>query len=233
MMQPQGHPKGHDDAKTPHHKDLMKARSFNVILIGTSMIERLQSTGKKPFEDAGLGKVGILNAGVGGDRVENILYRLEILGLLKDAQRPLPSLVILEGGVNDLDGETVEIEALAMGMGQCMDAIRAALPDTHISVLGAFPRQSDSRYGAPVLQDDVMLQRVLAFNEQLRDAIVGPRQPRCSYDGMAQDFLIASSGVRDESLFEDDVHFVSKMCLEGLPPSISPMIGPISTGQYR
>ena len=208
MMQPQGHPKGHDDAKTPHHKDLMKARSFNVILIGTSMIERLQSTGKKPFEDAGLGKVGILNAGVGGDRVENIMYRLEILGLLKDAQRPLPSLVILEGGVNDLDGETVDIEALAMGMGQCMDVIRSAFPDTHISVLGAFPRQSDSRYGAPVVQDAAMLQRVLAFNEQLKDAIVGPRQPRCSYDGMAQDFLDAD-GARDESFYEDGVHFVS------------------------
>lgn len=65
-MQPHAHPKGYDDVKTPKHKQLLSARSFRVILIGTSMMERLDSTGRNIFEDTGLGRVGILNAGVGG-----------------------------------------------------------------------------------------------------------------------------------------------------------------------
>jgi hypothetical protein len=51
-----------------------------------------------------LSSLGIFNAGVGGDKVQNVLWRLE-QGLLSDFH---PKLVVLQIGTNNIDQDHPE-----------------------------------------------------------------------------------------------------------------------------
>lgn len=75
------------------------SNTFNIILIGSSMLERFKTTG----HDLNLGfGPHIFNAGVGGDTIPNVLYRIK-LGLLQAAKtQEKVGIVIVNIGSNDI-----------------------------------------------------------------------------------------------------------------------------------
>ena len=81
---------------------------------------------------------GVLNAGVSGDRTENLLWRLQNGNL----DGPPPALVILLIGTNDLayDGPPRSPELAAEGIRANLLYLRERLPDTPILLLGLLPR---------------------------------------------------------------------------------------------
>lgn len=74
-------PKWKERTATTHarHLEILKNRpdlqSNAILFLGDSMMERWLTTGK-PFWDNELSKYPIMNAGVGGDRIENLLWRV-------------------------------------------------------------------------------------------------------------------------------------------------------------
>ncbi|KAK0109455.1 hypothetical protein ONS95_002148 [Cadophora gregata] len=113
------------------------ALSFTTVLIGDSMIERLQTTGSST-------RIAQLpssfNAGVGGDRIENVLYRLD-LGLFTSLKNRGIKLWVLMIGTNhiaqkkglkkkELDAYKVLVQAL----------LRIA-PQSRILACGLFQRR--------------------------------------------------------------------------------------------
>jgi lysophospholipase L1-like esterase len=108
-----------------------------VLFLGDSLTERFPQDAPLAWREY-MQKRGVLNAGVSGDRTENLLWRLRNGNL---AGKP-PSLIILLIGTNDLahDGPPRSPELTAEGIRANLLYLRELLPETPILLLGLLPR---------------------------------------------------------------------------------------------
>ena len=84
------------------------------------------------------GKTQSLNLGIGGDRTESILWRLDH-GALDGTS---PKVIVLMIGVNNaplVSGNGVPAAAVAHGMKLCIESLRLHCPDSHLVVLKILP----------------------------------------------------------------------------------------------
>ncbi|KAH6653162.1 SGNH hydrolase-type esterase domain-containing protein [Truncatella angustata] len=141
----------------------------SIVLLGDSMIERMQTTRTTPglhswpsetfLDDASLKNLtltsgaeierlqGVLNAGVGGDKYENILYRLlgdparQLRGLTDVLSQNNITLWVIHAGTNNLrskrglSDESVDLMRLLL-----QAVLRISKPGTNILVTGLFYR---------------------------------------------------------------------------------------------
>jgi GDSL-like Lipase/Acylhydrolase family len=86
--------------KNTHIPELTRrsTEAIDIVLLGSSMFERFKNTGAST-------RIGRLprsfNAGVGGDKIPSVLYRIQ-LGLLNELKPFAPKLWVLSIGTNDL-----------------------------------------------------------------------------------------------------------------------------------
>ncbi len=78
--------------------------------------------------------LGAVNFGIGGDRVENLLWRVENGEMEGIAPKVA---VVLIGTNNDFHRSDIPV---AKGVGKVVEAIRSRSPSTKVLVLGIFPR---------------------------------------------------------------------------------------------
>ena len=98
---------------------------------------------RQPWDGAvwegNLASRGALNAGVSGDRTENLLWRLQNGNL----DGPPPNAAVLLIGTNDLAaGRSPELAA--DGIRAVLEALRQHFPNTRILLLGLLPREEDA-----------------------------------------------------------------------------------------
>ncbi|CAF0984153.1 unnamed protein product [Rotaria sordida] len=113
---------------------------IDVVLLGDSMLERFKTTGK----DTQIGQLQyprMFNAGVGGDKVENVLYRIE-LGLLIMLKAKNPKLIVIHIGTNNLQPKR-SLHGLHLdNYHLLLQALLRFLPvQTQILVTGLFKRR--------------------------------------------------------------------------------------------
>lgn len=141
-------------------------KSFNpeVVLLGTSMFECLTEVpSNEELMKIYLGEYRVANFGCGGDRIGNILYRLEEGRLFEMLyQSHSPKLVILMAGANDI--EYAPIPSMVAGMKRIINDIRKTTIDTHIAVMGIFPRLSKKKK----LTEDVLYPKIQDYNQKLK-----------------------------------------------------------------
>jgi lysophospholipase L1-like esterase len=117
------------------------ARRINprVIFLGDSITQGWGSEGRAEW-DARFAPLGAANLGIGGDRTQNVLWRIED-GALDGLH---PELVVLKIGVNNLWEEVFQCgpERVAGGVAAGVDAIRAHCPDAKVLALGILPTQA-------------------------------------------------------------------------------------------
>jgi lysophospholipase L1-like esterase len=80
--------------------------------------------------------MSLLNIGVGGDRTENILWRIENGNL----PRSSPAYVVLLAGTNNTDDPHITGDAIAQGLAAIISELRTRLPGSRIIVLSILPR---------------------------------------------------------------------------------------------
>ena len=81
-------------------ENISSASQIDIVLLGDSMFERFKNTGK--YTQIGqLQYPQVFNAGVGGDKIENVLYRMD-LGLLRLLKPKNPKIIVLQLGTNNL-----------------------------------------------------------------------------------------------------------------------------------
>ena len=130
-----------DSPKTPTWRDRTEnthtahlqefaGRDIEVLLLGDSMFERLKTTGKGIWTT----NPAVGNAGVGGDKTQHVLWRLE-QGLLKVVR---PKKILLMIGTNNLESHPPE--DIYEGIVAIIDRIKAEAPTCHIVLLGILPR---------------------------------------------------------------------------------------------
>jgi lysophospholipase L1-like esterase len=111
--------------------------AHRVLFLGDSLTERFPHDAPLVWREH-MQPRGVVNAGVSGDRTENLLWRLRNGNL--DGKPP--ALIVMLIGTNDLayDGPPRSPELAAEGIRANLFYLRRRLPETRILLLGLLPR---------------------------------------------------------------------------------------------
>jgi platelet-activating factor acetylhydrolase IB subunit beta/gamma len=119
---------GHRKTKWPPH----------VLFIGHSMVERLLQS---PNYNRIAQQYDVFNAGVGGDTISNVLWRIQNGNLVSTCKSPYVLLLV---GANDVSSATEK--QLVSGVAEIVKSIRHDNPNLiRIIVLGLLPQLSSAR----------------------------------------------------------------------------------------
>lgn len=154
------------------------------LFLGDSMFERWKTTGKQWWAKD-LVKHNIMNAGVGGDKIENLLWRITPpngqRGILDSCKYKKIFLMI---GTNNLTEKRATAESIANSIDALIDIIQKKQPNVPI-VFFALPPRSD-----------VGLEKITGVNKLLKDI--------CTRRNLT--FVDFTHGLSGPSYFDDPVH---------------------------
>ncbi|MFM7181706.1 MAG: GDSL-type esterase/lipase family protein [Verrucomicrobiales bacterium] len=108
---------------------------FDVLFIGDSITQGWEGAGKASWEKH-IAPMKAANFGIGGDRTEHVLWRLEN-GNLKGKLKPKVIVVMI--GTNNT-GANNPPDQIAMGVEAIVKKLTARFPDATVAILGIFPR---------------------------------------------------------------------------------------------
>ncbi len=114
--------------------------NVDLLFIGDSITQGWEGKGKNVWEQF-YGKRNAVNLGIGGDRTQHVLWRLDN-GNIKGIS---PKLAVIMIGTNNSGTNTPE--EIFDGNRAIVERLRKALPDMNILVLGIFPRGADPSDG--------------------------------------------------------------------------------------
>lgn len=133
---------GHVDAQflKAHRSFLARAAAgpVGVLFIGDSITAGWFWDGNKEIWDHAFGRYQPANFGIGGDRTQHVLWRIEH-GELDHVR---PRVVVLLIGTNNIGDPESDIVA---GVKAIAASIHRKLPQSKLLLLGIFPRSSDRR----------------------------------------------------------------------------------------
>lgn len=122
----------------PRHEQKLKdikAGPIDLVFIGDSITQGWEQSGVPVWEKY-YGKRNAIALGFGGDRTENVLWRLqhgEVDGIS-------PKLVVMMIGTNNTGHRHEDPVTTAKGIHKLLDELKTRLPNTKILLVGIFPR---------------------------------------------------------------------------------------------
>lgn len=118
----------------------VKEGGHEVAFLGDSITEGWGGEGKAAWEKTWAPMKGV-NLGIGGDRTQHVLWRLQNgLGeALADGKNNV-KLVVLMIGTNNSNGTDNTAEEIGGGITKIVGALREKLPKAKVLILGIFPR---------------------------------------------------------------------------------------------
>lgn len=205
------------EKKNPErHERFMKDREalekkgpIQLVFEGDSITDGWRGGGKKVFEE-NYAKYNTFNTGIGGDRTEHLLYRLnegELDGLH-------PKAVMLMIGTNNL-GTKQSVEDTIAGIKCVVKTIHEKVPEAKILLLGVFPRgnKPDDHFRGEI--------------KQVNDAISKMNgQDNVTYLDIGEKFL-EPDGTLPKSIMPDFLHPNEKgykIWAEAVQPSLDEML---------
>jgi len=140
---------GGNDAVVPAPRDgnwMKRHESFNervkkgnvdLIFVGDSITQGWEGAGKQAWDEF-YGKRNAVNLGIGGDRTQHVLWRLDH----GNVEGISPKLAVLMIGTNNSGTNTSE--QIAAGVKAVVEKLQAKLPKTKVLILAIFPRGADA-----------------------------------------------------------------------------------------
>lgn len=129
------------DANWMKRHDAMNARvkegNVDLVFIGDSITQGWEGRGKDVWQKF-YGTRNAVNLGIGGDRTQHVIWRLDN-GNLEGIS---PKLAVIMIGTNNSGSNTPE--QIAEGITTIVDQIRKKTPTTKVLLLGVFPRGENS-----------------------------------------------------------------------------------------
>lgn len=111
----------------------VKQGDVDLVFIGDSITQGWEGNGKKVWEEF-YGKRNAVNLGIGGDRTQHVIWRLQN-GNLEGIS---PKLAVIMIGTNNSGSNTPE--EIAEGVTAIVGELQERTPDTKILLLATFPR---------------------------------------------------------------------------------------------
>jgi lysophospholipase L1-like esterase len=133
---PTTQPVNRDGARHQLINSRAKPGEVDLLFIGDSITQGWEGAGKEAWEKY-FGKRKPMNAGIGGDRTQHVLWRLEN-GNIKGIT---PKAAVIMIGTNNSGRNTSE--EIAAGVTAIVNKLRKELPETKILLLATFPRGAD------------------------------------------------------------------------------------------
>lgn len=128
-----------DPKLTDHHRLLAEAAKrkgdVDVLFIGDSITAGWLTKNGLPVWQKNYVPQKAFNLGVSGDKVENVLWRMEN-GELEGLS---PKVIVLLIGVNNIGRNRTPPDVLAAGIGNLINSIHARTPESKFLLLGIFP----------------------------------------------------------------------------------------------
>jgi lysophospholipase L1-like esterase len=186
----------------------VKSTRYSILFFGDSLTEGWDAT----VWQQSLAARGALNAGVSGDRTDNLSWRLENGNL----GGPPPTAVVVLIGTNDLAyGRSPELTA--DGIRTTLEALRQPFPEARILLLGLLPREE-----SPTAPLRVATTRV---NHLIRDCADG----RHIFYADIGDVLLDGGGHLPAAIAPDGLHFTARgysLLASRLDPELDRLLGP-------
>jgi lysophospholipase L1-like esterase len=159
-----------------------------ILFIGDSITHMMFTNGGPVWRDE-YRKIGCVNIGLSGDKVENILWRIQngALGTVK------PKVTVLLAGVNNMRKNTPE--EIGLGLGAIVEELKTRLPETKILLLGVFPRgmKADTK-------DRNTIKEINKYIAKLDD------QQRVFFLDIGDAFLTEDGSLKPDVMLKDGLH---------------------------
>jgi beta-glucosidase len=127
-----------------------------VVFIGDSITQGWEGEGKEVWAQYYASRNAV-NLGIGGDRTQHVLWRLENGNL--DGLKPKVAVVMI--GTNNSNGEDNSAGQIADGVTAIVRKLRQKLPGTKILLLAIFPRgENFNNQRGKILQVNQVLQKL-------------------------------------------------------------------------
>jgi len=167
----------------------VKSAPYSVVFFGDSLTEGWDTAVWEHY----LTPRGVLNAGVSGDRTDNLLWRLEHGNLAG----PQPKTVVLLIGTNDLAYGRSPAHT-ADGVRANLEVLRQHLPEARILLLGLLPREAVPSASLRIEAAQVnRLIRECADDQHVFYAEIG-------------DVLLTSDGLLSAEISPDQLHLTAR-----------------------
>ncbi|MDZ4829324.1 MAG: GDSL-type esterase/lipase family protein [Phycisphaerae bacterium] len=185
-----------------------------LVFVGDSITEGWETSGKQVWAtDIAPLAPAILNLGVGGDRTEHVLFRLE--------EAPLTSLntkcVVLMIGTNNLGHGSSTAAQTALGIRTVVDTILAQSPKATVLLLGIFPRGD---------QFNPMRGEICEINQSLEAFAVRHPSERVTFLDFGAAFVQPDGAITQE-IMPDYLHLSPKgyqLWADAITPSIKKIL---------
>jgi len=165
--------RGADAFEQKHQRNLSRIAQgpIDVLFMGDSITEGWGGRGKPVWEKL-YAPIRAANFGIGGDRTQHIIWRIENGEL---DINPAPRVMVLMIGTNNTGGRDTA-EDIAAGVEKIVRMTREKLPSTKILLLGVFPRTKGHPEKIPQINaiisklDDRGMVRYLDIGDKFLDA---------------------------------------------------------------
>jgi beta-glucosidase len=182
------------EKKLQEIRDLRAAgKNADVVFIGDSITQGWEDAGKKVWEQS-FARYNALALGFGGDRTENVLWRLqhgELEGIT-------PKVVVMMIGTNNTGDRQEDPRTTAAGIRRLLDEIRLRQPKAKILLLGIFPR--DEKPGTAPRQ----------LNDRVNGIISGYADERSVFYLNIGESLMNPDGTLSRDVMPDLLHLSDK-----------------------
>ena len=159
-----------------------------ILFVGDSITDGWRGGGKEVFQKT-YGNLDPYNIGIGGDRTQHVIWRLEN----GEVEGISPKVAVLMIGTNNLGGNTND--EIVAGITKCVKDLNEKLPKTKVLLLGVFPRGQKA--------DDPSRARIKAINEQIAKLDDGGKTVK--YLDIGQKFL-QEDGTLPKEIMPDALH---------------------------
>jgi lysophospholipase L1-like esterase len=186
----------------------VKSSLYSVLFFGDSLTEGWDAT----VWERSLASRGALNAGISGDRTDNLLWRLQNGNLAG----PPPQAAVLLIGTNDLAyGRSPALTA--DGIRANLDELQQHFPDTRVLLLGLLPRQASPT--APLRVETTKV------NRMIRDCADGQHV----FYADIGDVVLDGNGQLTTAISPDALHFTARgyaLLASRLDPELDRLLRP-------
>ena len=187
----------------------VKKGNVDLIFIGDSITQGWEGAGKKVWEEY-YAKRNAVNLGIGGDRTQHVLWRLEN-GNIEGIK---PKLAVLMIGTNNSGNNTSD--QIAAGVTAIVEKLRKDLPETKVLVLGIFPRGADKADAKRKVNEGTNEQiKKLADDKHVYYLDIGPK-------------FLAEDGTLSKEVMPDLLHLNEKSYrtwAESIEPKLKELLG--------
>ncbi|MDB6095197.1 MAG: 1-alkyl-2-acetylglycerophosphocholine esterase [Verrucomicrobia bacterium] len=181
-----------------------------VIFVGDSITQGWEQEGRETWAHYYAGRKA-LNLGIGGDRTQHVLWRLNHGNL--DGLSPEVAVVLI--GTNNTEGEEYTVGQIAEGVAAIVARIREKLSDTRILLVAILPRSENP---------SIRRGKVLQVNQVIRKLADGDRVRWLDFG----DRFVGFDGLIASELMPDFLHLSPlgyALWAEAMEDELSAMLG--------